>query len=92
MKGLPGRHMGSKELGEPLVYVPSHSARDIDEDLGLAGILKRTEEGKLETHGVASWRRRESNPRPGSKEKSDGTRLPLPELDSQPFPLPLRVL
>jgi len=38
------------------------------------------------------WRRRrESNPRPGSSEKSDGARLPLPGLDSRPNVLPLRV-
>ena len=36
-------------------------------------------------------RRRESNPRPCSREKSDGARLPLPGLDSPPNPLPLRV-
>jgi len=36
--------------------------------------------------------RRESNPRPCSREKGDGGRLPLLRLDSQPIPLPLRVL
>ena len=35
---------------EPLLYVPSHAARDFDVDLKKAGIAKRNAEGKLDFH------------------------------------------
>jgi len=42
-----------------LLYVPSHPARDLDEDLEQAGIPKRTPEGKLDFHSArvayVSW-------------------------------------
>jgi integrase len=39
-----------KQLDEPLLYVPSHTARTLDIDLGRAKVEKRTEEGKLDFH------------------------------------------
>ena len=34
----------------PLLYVPSHTARDLDKDLKAAGIPKETADGKLDFH------------------------------------------
>lgn len=39
-----------KAADEPLLYVPSHPARDLEEDLKRAGIPKLTAEGKLDFH------------------------------------------
>ena len=36
----------------PLLFVPSHCARELDEDLVRVGIPKVTEEGKLDFHGL----------------------------------------
>lgn len=42
-----------KELPRnPLLYVPSHAARDLDRDLAKAGIPKRTHEGKVDFHAL----------------------------------------
>ena len=35
---------------QPLLYVPTHTARDLDIDLKAAGIPKHTPEGKLDFH------------------------------------------
>ena len=35
-----------------LLYVPTHTARDLDEDLAAAGIPKVTDEGKLDFHAL----------------------------------------
>jgi len=35
---------------DPLLYVPSHAARDLDKDLKRAGIPKTTREGKIDFH------------------------------------------
>jgi integrase len=35
----------------PLLYVPTHTARDLDRDLQAAGIQKYTPDGKLDFHG-----------------------------------------
>lgn len=39
-----------KKRSDPLLYVPSHTARDFDKDLMRAGIEKKTDEGKLDFH------------------------------------------
>ncbi len=39
-----------KKNSDPLLYVPSHTARDFDKDLKRAGIEKKTNEGKLDFH------------------------------------------
>ena len=39
-----------KRADEPLLYVPSHTARDLDLDLTAAGIPKVTDEGKVDFH------------------------------------------
>lgn len=48
-----------KEPGDPLLYVPSHPARDLEEDLVSAGIPKQSSEGKLDFHACrvayVSW-------------------------------------
>ncbi len=36
----------------PLLFVPSHCARELDEDLARVGIPKVTKEGKLDFHGL----------------------------------------
>lgn len=35
---------------DPLLYVPTHTARDLEEDLRVAGIPKMTDEGKADFH------------------------------------------
>jgi integrase len=51
----------SKDFGpdSPLVFVPTHTARDLDEDLNSAGIQKWTSEGKVDFHSLrvlyVSW-------------------------------------
>ena len=37
-------------LCNPLLYVPSHTAREMDKDLDAAGIPKRTAEGNVDFH------------------------------------------
>ena len=39
-----------KSSGDPLLYVPTHTARDLEEDLKVAGIPKVTDEGKADFH------------------------------------------
>ena len=41
-----------KKKGEPLLDVPSHTARTLYIDLEAAGISKRTEEGKIDFHAL----------------------------------------
>jgi len=36
----------------PLLYVPSHPARELDKDLAAAGIEKKTREGKVDFHAI----------------------------------------
>ena len=49
----------NKASDESLLYVPSHPARELDEDLASAGIPKRTADGKLDFHACrvafVSW-------------------------------------
>ena len=39
-----------KNAEDPLLYVPTHTARDLEEDLNVAGIPKATDEGKADFH------------------------------------------
>jgi integrase len=39
-----------KNAEDPLLYVPTHTARDLEEDLKVAGIPKVTDEGKADFH------------------------------------------
>jgi len=39
-----------KTAGDALLYVPSHTARDLDKDMRAAGITKTTPDGKLDFH------------------------------------------
>jgi len=45
-----GKNAKLKAPDNPLLYVPSHTARDLDIDLKAAGIPKETAEGKLDFH------------------------------------------
>ena len=48
-----GRELSRTDIPEnPLLYVPSHTARSLDYDLQAAGIPKVTPEGKLDFHAV----------------------------------------
>ncbi len=42
----------SKKKGNALIYVPSHTARDLNKDFEKAGIPKQTEEGKAIFHSL----------------------------------------
>ena len=46
------KHAEKKRATAPLLYVPSHAARDFDKDLERAGVPKRTAEGKIDFHGA----------------------------------------
>jgi len=45
-----GKRLKMQIPADPLLYVPSHTARDMDKDLSAAGVPKVTEEGKLDFH------------------------------------------
>ncbi len=48
------RRSDGKPPEEPILYVPSHPARSMDEDLKAAGIPKWTPEGKVDFHAARS--------------------------------------
>jgi len=45
-----GRESPLDDIFNPLLYVPSHPARELDKDLETAGIPKHTPEGKVDFH------------------------------------------
>jgi integrase len=49
VEGLVASAKG-KSAEDPLLYVPTHTARDLEEDLKVAGIPKATDEGKADFH------------------------------------------
>jgi hypothetical protein len=57
--GHPSESMKGLGPDSPLVFVPTHTARDLDEDLKSAGIEKWTCEGKVDFHSLrvsyVSW-------------------------------------
>jgi len=45
-----GRESPLDDICDPLLYVPSHPARELDKDLATVGIPKHTPEGKVDFH------------------------------------------
>jgi integrase len=82
-----GRKDANRDVpANPLLYVPTHTARDLDMDLQAAGIQKYTLGGKLDFHGCGvayitfcdrKWSERQRGPSPCSSchARTDDERL-----------------